>query len=114
MTNTYTWDIPQIDYAPTEDGLNKVAKVVHYRYTAVSDQVNAEGNPYSSTAYGSIGLDAPESGNFTDFDSLTKEQVVSWVLAQLETDEATLQAALDQHIENEVNPPVVGGLPAGW
>ena len=114
MTNTYTWDIPQIDYAPAEDGLNKVAKVVHYRYTAVSDQVNAEGNPYSSTAYGSIGLDAPEADSFTDFDSLTKDQVVAWVLAKLEMDETALQAALDQRIENDINPPVVGGLPSGW
>jgi len=114
MTNTYTWDIPNIEHAPTEDGLNNVAKTVHYRYTAVSDQVNAEGNPYSATAYGSVGLDAPEAGSFTDFDSLTKDQVVAWVLAKLDMDEATLQAALDQRIENDINPPVISGLPSGW
>ena len=114
MANTYTWDIPNIEYAPTEGDLSKVAKTVHYRYTAVSDQVNAEGNPYSATAYGSIGLDAPETDGFTDFDSLTKEQVVTWVLAKLNTDEAALQAALDQRIEHDINPPVVSGLPTGW
>jgi hypothetical protein len=114
MTNTYTWNIANIEYAPSEDGLSKVAKTVHYRYDAVSSDTNAEGNPYSATAYGSIGLDAPESGNFTAFDDLTVEQIVAWVLAKLDTDEATLQAALDERIAMEKNPPVVSGLPASW
>lgn len=114
MSNTYTWDIPNIEYAPTEGALTNVAKTVHYRYTAVSSDTNSEGNPYSATAYGSIGLDAPEADGFTNFDSLTKDQVVAWVLAKLDMDESTLQAALDQRIENDINPPVVGGLPSSW
>jgi hypothetical protein len=37
MANTYTWDFPALDTAPSEDGLSDVIKTIHWRITAVSD-----------------------------------------------------------------------------
>ena len=37
MANTYTWDFPTLDTAPSEDGLSDVIKTIHWRITAVSD-----------------------------------------------------------------------------
>ena len=34
MSNTYTWDFPQIDTAPTEGSLTDIAKAIHWRLVA--------------------------------------------------------------------------------
>jgi hypothetical protein len=45
MANTYTWDFPTLDTAPSEDGLSDVIKTIHWRITAVSDsEQDADGN----------------------------------------------------------------------
>jgi hypothetical protein len=112
---TYTWDFPQIDTAPTEGSLTDVAKSVHWRLTATHDSAtNDEGQPLSVSAYGSAGVGDANADSFTAFDSLTREQVKGWVLASLDKTEAELQAMLDQQLDNLINPPIVGKLPAGW
>ena len=112
---TYTWDFPQIDTAPSEGDLTDVAKAIHWRLTATHDSAtNAEGAPLSVSAYGSAGVGEANADSFTEFDSLTKEQVKSWVLASLDKTEDELQAMLDQQLDNLINPPIVGKTPAGW
>ena len=51
---------------------------------------------------------------FVAFDSLTKDQVVAWVIDKLDVSEADIQAALAQRIADDRDPPVVQKLPAGW
>jgi hypothetical protein len=103
----YAWKIETIETAHAEDGLADVAKTVHWR-------MNAQDGEFSATAFGSVGLDAPDAAAFTAFDSLTPETVVGWVVAKIEMSEDELKAALQQRIENDKNPPVVNKLPAGW
>lgn len=115
MANTYTWDFPQIDTAPSEGDLSDVAKTIHWRFTAVSDtETNDEGQPLSVSAYGTAGVGEANADSFTAFDSLTKDWCKEKVLASLDKTEAELQAMLDEQIENLVNPPIVGKTPAGW
>jgi hypothetical protein len=116
MANTYTWDFPTLDTAPSEDGLSDVIKTIHWRITAVSDsEQNADGNYLSSSAYGT----AVQSGeldpdNFVAFNSVTKDWCKEKVLASLGQTEADLQANLDTQIDNLANPPIVQKVPAGW
>ena len=113
--STYTWDFPQIDTAPTEGDLTDVAKAVHWRLTATHDSAtNGEGAPLSVSAYGSAGVGEANADSFTVFNSLTKEQVKSWVLASLGKTEVELQAMLDQQLDNLITPTIVGKLPTGW
>ena len=115
MANTYTWDFPQIDTAPSEGDLSDVAKTIHWRFTAVSDtETNDEGQPLSVSAYGTAGVGEANADNFTAFDSLTKDWCKEKVLASLDKTEAELQAMLDEQIQNLVNPPIVGKTPSGW
>ena len=115
MANTYTWDFPQLDTAPAEDGLTDVVKTIHWRFTAVSDtETNEEGAPLSVSAYGTASVGEADPAAFTDFDSLTKEQVKGWVLASLDKTEDELQAMLEQQLDNLITPPIVGKTPAGW
>ena len=115
MANTYTWDFPQIDTAPTEDGLTDVAKTIHWRVTAVSDsETNAEGQALSVSAYGTASAGEVDADTFVAFDSLTKDWCEEKVLASLGKTEAEMQEMLDSQMDAIANPPVVGKVPAGW
>jgi hypothetical protein len=115
MANTYTWDYPQLDTAPSEGGLSDVVKQIHWRLNAVSDvHTNDEGAPLSVSAYGTAAAGEADADNFTAFDSITKDWCKEKVLAGLDKTEAELQAMLDEQIENLANPPIVGKVPSGW
>lgn len=115
MANTYNWDFPTLDTAPSEGALADVVKTVHWRVTAVSDtETNDEGQPLSVSAYGTAGVGEANADSFTAFDSLTKDWCKEKVLASLDKTEAELQAMLDEQIQNLVNPPIVGKTPSGW
>jgi len=115
MANTYTWDFPTLDTAPSEDGLSDVIKTIHWRITAVSDsEQDAEGNYLSTSAYGSAGAGEVDPDNFVAFDSVTKDWCKEKVLASLDKTEAEMQANLDTQIETLANPPIVGKTPSSW
>jgi len=109
MAITYEWVIETIDTAQSEGGMSDVAKQVHWRMNAHDDT-----DDLSATAYGSVGLDAPDADSFVAFDELTKDQVVAWVSDKLDMSEADIQAALAQRIADDRDPPVVQKLPTGW
>tara|TARA_R100001510_G_C7603114_1_gene169081 strand:+ start:417 stop:761 length:345 start_codon:yes stop_codon:yes gene_type:complete len=114
MANTYTWNFPVLERKVTEGDLSDVVKTIHYCYTATSDQNNADGNPYSATLYGAVGLGSADSGSFIAFDSITTDQAIAWVLAGLDKTEEELQTVLDNTITNEITPPLISGIPSGW
>jgi len=115
MANTYNWDFPQLDTAPTEGALSDVVKTIHWRLTATSDtETNDEGQALSVSAYGTAGAGEADADSFTAFDSLTKDWCKNLVLSSLGKTEAELQTMLDEQMQNLVTPPIVGKLPAGW
>ena len=115
MANTYTWDFPTLDTAPSEDGLSDVIKTIHWRITAVSDsEQDAEGNYLSTSTYGTVGAGEVDPDNFVAFNSVTKDWCKAKVLASLGQTEAEIQANLDTKIEALANPPIVHKTPASW
>lgn len=88
METTFQWKIANLE-RETADGFVFTA---HYT-------IGAEDGTYTSSAYGSIGLERPDT--LIPFDSLTEEIVVGWVkekfgdekVAEIET---ALQAQLDE------------------
>ena len=114
MANTYTWDFPTLDTAPSEDGLSDVIKTIHWRITAVSDsEQDADGNYLSASVYGTSSPEL-DPDNFVAFNSVTRDWCKEKVLASLGQTEADLQANLDTQIDNLANPPIVQKVPAGW
>ena len=114
MANTYTWDFPTLDTAPSEDGLSDVIKTIHWRITAVSDsEQDAESNYLSASSYGTASPEL-DPDNFVAFNSVTRDWCKEKVLASLGQTEADLQANLDTQIDNLANPPIVQKVPAGW
>lgn len=114
MANTYTWDFPALDTAPSEDGLSDVIKTIHWHITAVSDsETDADGNAISASSYGTASP-VLDPDNFVAFDSITKDWCKVQVLESLSQTEEELQTQLDTQIDAVVNPPMVQKVPAGW
>ena len=109
-TTTYVWNIGQMD----RDASDGCVQAVHYTIVAISSTLNAEGNPYTSSAYGSIGLERGDT--LIPFEDLTKEQVIQWTQDKLGGAEkvAEIEAALLQRINDQITPPIAQGLPAAW
>ena len=109
-TTTYAWNIGQMD----RDAADGCVCIVHYTISAISSTLNAEGQPYTSSAYGSIGLERGDA--LIPFEDLTKEQVIQWTQDKLGGAEkvAQIEAALLQRINDQITPPIAQGLPAAW
>ena len=110
MANTYVWKIVNLD-RNLSDGF---AFQAHYTVTAISDQVDANGNAYNSGAYGSIGLDRPKK--LADFEDLTEADIVAAVQANLGGAEKVteIQDALAARITEQITPTQASGKPSGW
>ena len=93
----FTWNVVQMD-RKTSDGF---VTTVHYTVSAVDGD-------FTASTYGTVGY-TQEEGNFTPYNSLTKEQVIGWVQNSLGKD--TVEASLTDQINAQKNPVQESGLP---
>ena len=99
---TYTWNNKTVDTYPSLEGHSDVIFNVHWRLTGEDDNENI------GSAYGTIALDTSDLTNFTDFDSITEDQVNGWVEAAMGAEEVQAKKdAIDAQIAEKVNPSVV-------
>ena len=100
MATTFTWAVSQLD-RETADGYVFTA---HYT-------VNAANDTYSAGAYGSVGLDRPDT--LVPFASLTEEQVIGWVQEKLGGAEKVteIQGALQAQLDEQAAPTKASGVP---
>lgn len=109
MAINYAWDVSTVDTYPTKSGKSNVVHNVHWRLKATDDANNdADGNPQTSSVYGSQSLDTDDISSFTAFADLTSSDVQGWVEAALGADEVTaLKANLDAQIAEKITPTSV-------
>ena len=109
MAINYAWDVSTVDTYPTKDSNSDVVYNVHWRLTATDDANNdADGNPQTSSVYGSQGLDTDDISSFTAFGSLDAAKVQGWVEAALTADTVTaMKAGLDAEIAEKITPTSV-------
>ena len=99
MTTDFQWKIANLE-RETQDGF-----VYNAHYT-----ISAEDGTYSSSAYGSIGLERPES--LIPFDDLTEEIVVGWVKDKLGEEKVTeIETALQAQLDEKHAPTKAAGVP---
>lgn len=100
MATTNTWKIVGLD-RETADGY-----VFQAHYT-----VDASDDTYKAGAYGSVGLEKPET--LVPYADLTEAQVVGWVKEALGGDEkvAEIEAALQVQLDEQAAPSKATGTP---
>ena len=109
MAATFTWTIPTCEHVIADGGIN----VVHWRCTA-SETVGSGDDAvvYSVASYGTQGLtyDA-SSSDFIAYDSVTEDNVKSWIWADGNLDKDAIEANLQVGINNQKNPTEASGVP---
>jgi len=97
MNINYNWNVTNMERLKENDGV----VIVHYEAVCTN---GAEG----VRNYGTLNfVPKPDDPNYTPFDQLTEEMVLSWVKAELDT--AQIEQALAQKLNEKLNPTVVSG-----
>ena len=105
MAISYEWNVNTVDVYPTDEDHSNVIYNVHWRLNATDTQVDAEGNPYTASVYGTQSLDTSDLSDFTDFDNVTSSQVQGWVEGAMGEEEVqSLKDNLDANIAGQINP----------
>ena len=101
MAITYTWAVANMDRTLS----NGYVGTVHYT-------ISADDGTYASSAYGSLGLEAPEEDEAIPYAQLTPEIVTGWVKEKFGDEKvAEIEAALAAQIEQQRTPTAGTGLP---
>jgi hypothetical protein len=105
MAISYNWDVNTVDVYPTDEGQTDVIYNVHWRLNAVDTQVDAQGNPYTASVYGTQVLDTSDLSGFIDFDSVTSAEVQGWTESAMGAEQVqSLKDNLDANIAGQINP----------
>jgi len=108
MAISYTWDVNTVDVYPTDGDYTDVIYNVHWRLNAIDTQVDAEGNPYTASAYGTQVLDTSDLSDFIDFDSVTSAEVQGWTESAMGEEKVqSYKDSLDANIAGQINPTSV-------
>ena len=101
METTVNWRIANLE-RETSDGYVFTA---HYT-------IDANDGVYSAGAYGSIGLERPESKKLLPFSSLTQDLIVGWVKEKLTEEKVKeIEAALQAQLNEQHAPTKQAGVP---
>ena len=99
MAITYEWIIEAMDCYPQAEGQTDVVFNCHWR-------CNGTDGTYNATIYSTCAVTYKAGSPYTPYDDLTQDQVLGWIWDGGVDKDAT-QAAIDQQIANQVNPPVI-------
>lgn len=97
MEIIYTWEITAMEVILNQDGLSNVVSNIDWRLIATVDK-----KPYRAEHWAKQYVSAPEADAFTNYEELTKEQVVSWLESVLDVPQ--LKENLAHQIDLQINP----------
>ena len=99
MSATITWSVTAMDAYPQAESQTDVVFTVHWTCAGVQDIYNA-------SVYSTCGVTYSSGAPYTPYAQLTQDQVLGWIWAS-GVDKAATEAAVQQQINNQINPPVV-------
>ena len=100
-----TWDIASLDATKTVGSLSNVVTTVHW---TASD---ADGD-HTGYSYGSVKLADADSGSFTAYADITKDNAIAWAKAAIGSDEVTaIETKIAAQITESKTPTVTAGVP---
>ena len=108
---TYDWNCKTVDVHPQEEGETNVVYNVHWIVTGTSDQLDPQGNAYSTNNIGTQVVPLDPETPFIPFEDLTNEIVVEWTKEamgeeQVQAIENSLQAQIAE-LENPTSVTMI-------
>jgi len=108
-----TWNVVALDATKTVGSLSDVVTTVHW--TANDSETVGSGDSaveHTGSSYGSVGLAEADSGSFTAYADITKDNAVAWVKAALGSDEVTkIETSIAAQITESKTPTKSTGVP---
>jgi len=105
MATVINWNISVLNCIPqTAEGADYVI-CCHW-------QCNGVDGDYNGSVYSTCSFPVVQGENFTPYNQLTQDQVLGWIWANGVDKDAT-EAAVEQQIQNQINPPIVSP-PLPW
>ena len=104
-----TWNVISLDATKTVGSLSDVVTTVHW---TASDSETVSGVVHSGSAYGTARLADADSGSFTAYKDITKDNAIAWAKAALGSDEVTdIETKIASQITESKTPTVSSGVP---
>ena len=108
-----TWFITNLDTTKTVGSLCDVVTTVHW--TASDSETVGSGDSavvHTGSSYGSVGLAAADSGSFTAYADITKDNAIAWAKAAIGSDEVTsIETRIAAQITESKTPTKTSGVP---
>ena len=79
--------------------------VITVGWACNGEQVD-NGKTYTASVYSTCTLPPADVANFIPYANLTQQEVLNWIWANGVDKDAT-EAAVEQQIQNQINPPIV-------
>ena len=97
MEIIYNWEILAMEVVLQQDGLTNVVSNLDWKLKATVD-----GEKYNAYHIAKQYVSAPNADAFTNYEELTKDQVVGWLESLLDVPQ--LKENLEEQINLQVNP----------
>ena len=108
-----TWDIAALDATKTVGSLSDVVTTVHW--TASDSETVGSGDSaviHYGDAFGAVTLAAANSGSFTPYADITKDNAIAWAKAAIGSDKVTaIETKIAAQITESKTPTVSSGVP---
>tara|TARA_R100000951_G_scaffold33737_1_gene28554 strand:- start:436 stop:768 length:333 start_codon:yes stop_codon:yes gene_type:complete len=109
MAATFTWHIEHCERTASDGAIFFV------RWRCDASEIQGEGEDsvtYTKQCHGTTGFTPDSSSSdFVQYESITQEQVVTWVWANNEVSKEDIHAGLQEQLTEEFSPTVAEGLP---
>ena len=103
MSKEYKWGIEDLKISKSSDGLTNVIKKIYYRRTLKQTINNI---PYEVNYFGEFKLPPADPQTFTEYQSLTQEQIFTWLDSILPVD--FINSRLDDYMAKKVEKDEIG------
>ena len=101
---TVTWNAT-LEGLKTVGSLSDVVTTIHWTASDVDGE-------HTGSSYGAVGLAEADSGSFTAYASITKDNAVAWAKAALGSDEVTrIETSIAAQIAESKTPTRFTGTP---
>ena len=101
MTTTYKWTITMLECVPNDNGLENIVQTIRWKFSG-DDSVNC------AEITGVTPIAQPNTTNFIQYNSLTEEQVITWLTTTMGEDNvASAISTIDSILEALANPPII-------